>query len=293
MVDSVAPFSRGRLDTIGGADFSEANYFAAFMASMLWLIGVQFIRSGWKGRILYFLAGGFTANAIVLARSRGAVVGLAAGGLAACLMAPRKFRAYIFVGLALAGLGFLRLSDQQFLARLTTIWAESEQRDESAQSRIVIWKAGVQICLDHPLGIGAGNFYQTIGSYVPAYAGMDAHNTYVRCLAELGIQGLLVLLSIVALAFWQLHGVRLRVSALSTSAASDVSLVAFGMACSLATLLGCCLTMSLTYVEFTWWLLMLPTCLARVVANEIADNDRVDETLSLPLETLAQVAVAD
>jgi len=38
-------FARGRLEGIGGADFSEANFFAAFMAAMLPLIGIMFLRS--------------------------------------------------------------------------------------------------------------------------------------------------------------------------------------------------------------------------------------------------------
>jgi hypothetical protein len=85
-------FVKGRLEGIGGPDFSESNFFAVYMATMLWLIGAKFLRSGWPGRIVCFIAGGFTANAVVLTRSRSAVIGLLAGcgGRSTCCCGMRR-----------------------------------------------------------------------------------------------------------------------------------------------------------------------------------------------------------
>lgn len=273
-------FVSGRLERVGGPDFAEANFFAAYMACMLWIIGAQFLRSEWRGKIVCFVAGGFTANAVVLSRSRGAMVGLAAGGLAALLMAPPRYRRYIFAGLVLAGLGFLRLADEQFLDRMTTIFAAEEDRDASAQNRVRLAEAGLSMWQDHPLGVGAGNFYQFVGRYLPTHPGTDAHNTYIRCLTELGAQGLFVFVAIIISAMLILLGVRRDSHDLPQHLGHDMAHLSYGMICALATLIASFLTISLTYVEFSWWFLMLPMCLRRTVDNlqqELAEEDEDDE----------------
>lgn len=265
-------FVSGRLERVGGPDFAEANFLPPFLGALLWLIGAQFVQSGWRGRAICFVAGGFAANAIVLTRSRGAVVGLAIGGLTALIMAPKRLRPYIIIGLILAAAGFYYLTDERFLSRSTTILATEEERDSSAEARIEVAKAGLRMWRDRPFGVGAGNFYQTIGYYLPHLAGRDAHNTYVRCLTELGAQGFAVFGLIIVSAFLTLRRVRKTAALLSSPAREQFTLLAFGMTCGLATLLGCCLTVSLTYVEYVWWLLLFPVCVERAMDNLLADQ---------------------
>lgn len=266
-------FSKGRLEGVGGPDFSEANFFAAYMAMMLWVIGFQFLRSGWRGKVICFLAGGFTANAIVLTRSRSAVVGLAAGGLMAIIVSPRQHRLKIAAGLLVAAAGFFWLTDPQFIERSTTITRSEEQRDSSAQSRIELAKAGWRMLQDHPLGVGAGNFYQNIGRYIPEYKGKDAHNTYVRTATELGIQGIAVFCLLIINGFTILRRIVRRAGDLPEKQREQTRLLAHGLMCGLATMLACCLTISLTYVEFIWWALLLPVCLERSVAHQLSESE--------------------
>lgn len=61
-----------------------------------------------------------------------------------------------------------------------------ETLDESAESRFIIWAGAAQMIQDHPLGIGLNRFAREIGSYVPRYAGLDAHNNYIRFAVEAG-----------------------------------------------------------------------------------------------------------
>ena len=160
-------FNRGRLESVGGPDFREANYLAAYLAAMLPLIGVQFLRSKWLGKATCLLAGVFVTNAIILTRSRGAVLGLALGVLVALLLAPKKHRSKILIGLIVAGLGGLYLTDPQFIARTSTIARPQEERDAASQNRIAIWRGAAKMIVSNPLGVGAGNFFQTIGRYAP------------------------------------------------------------------------------------------------------------------------------
>ena len=261
-------FVRGRLESVGGPDFREANFFAAFMATMLWVIGMQFLRSGWKGKILCFLSGGFTANAVILTGSRTAVVGLATGGMAAVVMAPRRYRAYIALGLVLAGAGFYWLSDDRFLDRSATIVVEPGERDDAAQSRIDFARTGLRMWGARPWGIGAGNYFQTVGSFNHRHVGMDPHNTYIRTLVELGAQGFVVQTLLILSAAWMLYRLRRLGHALPAGAGDDILLLSFGFLCALATMLMCGMFITLTYIEFWVWFLMLPVCLQRMVENE-------------------------
>jgi len=262
-------FESGRLEGIGGADFAESNFFAAFMAAMLPIIGIQLLQSKWFGKAVCAVSAAFTANAIVLCRSRGAFMGIVAGGVTACLFAPKKHRKKISLGIVLGMIGGFYVMDPQFIERISTITQTEETRDESAQSRIHLWVAGIKIAIDHPLGIGPGNWYNKIGLYIPEYEGKDAHSTYIKCVVELGWHGVVVFAIIVFTAFRSLSAVRR--SSLHSDSRFDLDLISFGLIISLCTYLTCCITMTLIYSEFFWILLSLPVCLCRVVENSTAD----------------------
>ena len=266
-------FHGGRLEGIGGSDFSESNFFAAFMAAMLPIIGIQLMRSKWFGKAICAVAAAFTANAIVLCRSRGALVGIAAGVLTACLFAPKKYRKKIAVGLVFGIIGGIYVSDPQFLERATTITRSEDQRDESAASRLQLWQAGAKMFADNPFGIGIGNWYQTIEYYLPDHARKDAHNTYVKCAAELGIQGISVYVLFILTAFLQLRQIRKLSTTLPQSIGDDLVLFSFGLTISLSIILTCALTITMIYTEIIWLLLMLPVCFYRVLENAVADHE--------------------
>ena len=266
-------FKGGRLEGIGGPDFAEANFLAAFMAAMLPIIGIRLLRSKWLGKAVCVVSAVFTTNAIVLCRSRGAMVGIVAGVITACLFAPKKHRKKIAVGLLLGIMGGIYVSDPQFLTRIATITSSTEERDESAASRLRIWQAGAEMISNHPLGIGIGNWYQTIGRYIPEYESMDSHNTYLKCAAELGVQGVLVYVLFIFTAFLQLRRVRKISATLPQSVGNDLVLCSFGLTVSLSIILTCGLTITMIYTEIIWILLMLPVCLGRALDNAMSDHE--------------------
>jgi O-antigen ligase len=265
-------FSSGRLEGVGGADFTEANYFSAFMATMLPIIGIQFFRCrNFIGKILCAVSAAFTANAVVLCRSRGAFLGIAIGVLTALTYAPERYRKKILVCLILGMLGGLYVVDDQFLGRITTITNSEENRDKSAQSRLDIWQGGLRMVIDHPLGVGAGNWYENIGNYIPTYGKMDSHNTFVKCIAELGIQGVIIFVAIIIIAYRSLGWFKRKRAPAQEH--DELVLMSFALKVSLTILLTCCITMTLLYAEFLWLLLCLPICLNRCVDNAILDAD--------------------
>lgn len=268
----------GRLEGVGGADFAEANFFGSFMAAMLPLIGVQLLRSKtWSLRILCIISAAFTANTVVLCRSRGALVGIVMGAFAAMIMAPKRFRKHISIGLILGALGGLYVTDQQFLERISTIIvSDEEERDESAASRFRLWVAGMQMVYDQPFGIGVGNWYQTIGSYIPEYVGKDSHNTYVKCIAEMGIFGFLVFALVIFSSLVEIKRLNRYAAYLPMDIQNDLKLFAFGLFITLVIILTCGLTITMIYTETIWILLMLPVCLRRTLENELLDHKKLD-----------------
>jgi putative inorganic carbon (hco3(-)) transporter len=278
-------FSSGRLEGVGGVDFSESNFLPAFIGGVLPLMGVLFLEGRWLYRLVILAAGVFSVNAIVLTRSRGAVVGIAIGGLASLLFAPRGYRRKIFAALVAAGLGGLYLADQTFLSRVATIDSDSPQMDRSAQSRLEIWRFSVQMLADHPLGVGPGNFGQFAGRYNVLYEGRDAHNTYVRCFAELGVPGFLLFLALIANSILVSKRNIQKAYDLPPEYRAQILMPSFGLAVGLCMMLGCGLTVTLLYTEALWWFLLMPVCVARAADNLAADLSCESSAVFAELET--------
>jgi O-antigen ligase len=273
-------FEEGRLESIGSPDFAEANFCAAYLAATLPIIGVQFLRTGWLGKAVCLVSGVFVANGIVLMRSRGAVVGLAAGVLAALVMAPKRFRLAILAGIIVAAAGGYYLTNPKFLERAGTISATEEERDASAASRLDIWSASLAMWEGNPLGIGAGNFYQTIGRYLPQLEGRDTHNTYLKCLCELGIQGIIIFAVVIVNAVLVLRRVTKQAQKLSRKGEHNALLLqSYGLIVAIVVLLAAALTITFLYIEALWWLLAMPVCLERALENAIAEGKATVPTL--------------
>ncbi len=90
--------------------------------------------------------------------------------------------------------------------RFNSIFVESEEeRDKSAQSRIIIWENAIETYKEHPvLGVGYRVFNK-----LNEYQNKDTHNYYLKLLVEQGPVGLLIFLVILwrgyrnADALWQ------------------------------------------------------------------------------------------
>ena len=275
-------FTGGRLDArVGGSDFLDANALACFMVAAIIITGVMFMRSSWRGKLLCTAAGVLSMNTIILCRSRGAVLGLCGAGIAMALMAPKRFRVKLLVGMVVAAAGLLYLSDPQFLTRMGDIGTHAESviegreaTDASAMSRINLWKGGLRMLKDNPFGVGPGNFNQNIGRYSPDVAGMSPHSTYIQSAADLGLPGLALFLAILGNALGTIRKV-IRECEQSEQLPENQRLTFQWTACGLGSVIVGYATSGITghflYFEAFWWYLMLPVCLHRSLENAIED----------------------
>ena len=266
----VAPesmFSGGRfLGGIGGSDFSEGNFLGAHFAMLLPFIGIMFIRGKWKSKLICLVAGAFVVNSVILTRSRGVFLAVAAGAVAVVLFAipgkKLKISILLFIGL----FGMFSLTDIGFWTRMQTIETNESKMDASSKGRILAWMAALSMASDYPLGIGAGNFTRYVEQYNPDIPGKDTHNTVFRCLAELGIQGAIVLLLLIWNAFRILGGIRKNIDQLANKEEFMWNVYAMRIALIIYIVAG--ITLTHTFIEEFYWLLMFPVFLKRSVENE-------------------------
>ena len=130
--------------------------------------------------------------------------------------------------------------------------------------------------MNNPLGIGPGNWYQTIGSYIPELAGKDSHSTYVKCLAELGVLGISVFILLLLQAYLSLRKTYKNIQYLPDQQAEEFSHYYFAIIVSIVIFLTCSITITTIYTEVLWLLLMLPVCLLRALDNYRIEKDLLE-----------------
>lgn len=261
-------FVLGRLDTVGGPDFSTTSGAAAHLTAMLPLIGTAFlIAYRWRWRLFAAASGAFTINAMIMCRTRSAFIGLVVGVLTAFMVAPRaqryRIHAFLIAGCAIA----FCLTDDHFWQRMETLADQQVlETDLATVSRREIWLASMSILADHPLGVGVGNFTQIIGDYDPRHYKRSSHNSIVVCFLELGIHGGILFVMLVVGSLWHLR--QAGKLARFTVRPVETRLLAYGLLISLITYLVIALGTQRFYCESFWWVLALPLALHRLALAE-------------------------
>lgn len=143
---------------------------------------------------------------VVGTQSRGAFIGIAGAFLYGWLFVSRK-KAVGAVLVGIAAVGLVIAAPSGYFARMNTVTEYKE--DNSARARIQAWTASLHMAMDHPLGVGAGNFASVHGRfYLPSdennqvgwggHRWANAHSIYFKVLGEYGFLGLGMLLAIIA-----------------------------------------------------------------------------------------------
>jgi putative inorganic carbon (HCO3(-)) transporter len=146
------------------------------------------------------------AHIVLLSFSRGGMIALIITGFVGFLMTPRKPIHYAL--LAASVMIVLALSGDEVRKRFTSVFAEKEERDKSAESRLELWSANFKVMTQHPLfGIGPHHWPEVAEEY-GFEKGKEGHSLWFQIGAELGVPGLVSLLAfylIVMIRLWSYH----------------------------------------------------------------------------------------
>lgn len=267
-------FANNRLNGIGGPDFRESAGLAVHLFALMPFVAVLLrCRSFWL-KLLAFFAACYGLNAIVLCRARSAFLAGMITAVFAIFYIPRGHRRWAICVLVLAIAGGFSLSDTYFWDRMETIWSPAEQRDYSAASRFDIWAAAWRMFTDNPLGIGIGQFERQIVNYCAGdklLAGRDAHNSYVLCLAEMGLPGIVTYLATLGLSWATMSQLNRKVRR-KLADPLFFQLLIFANRLALLVYMISGLFISRLYTEGIWWFIAMPVCIRRAVENELREE---------------------
>jgi putative inorganic carbon (HCO3(-)) transporter len=206
---------RPSLDTVDAgrlvSTIADPNYLAASLIAGIALAGAGIVAARGKPLLQFGAAGAlaFCLAAFVLTGSRGGIVGLAVALIAAVVVSGRWRAVTTAAVLALVtlGIGYFSLyAPPEITNRIDSVTqGEARQQD----GRTTIWMVGWRMVEDNPIrGVGAGNFEDKSVNYVlePGTTYRTdrvidrpgvSHNSYLGPLAELGIVGALLFVSII------------------------------------------------------------------------------------------------
>ena len=190
--------SDNRLEGIGAPGASSANQLSSLMVTILPIAGSLFMISNKLIKIAMAIATPFILNVIILCNSRGAFLAMIFSGIVYLILSPSQIRKQTFVLLTLGLIAtFMLLGDDRIIQRFMTTFASDEERDTSADHRLVFWQAGINVIKDYPLGTGGYGFKRVHAREYIAQEGIfvkarSVHNGFINEACEWGVQGLLL-----------------------------------------------------------------------------------------------------
>lgn len=268
-----------RLDGVGGPGVDDANTLGMMFATASVLGAVQ-VLSGplWK-RGLVALCMPFVLNGLVLTQSRGAFLGLAMGGIALFFLAPKGRRAWIGAMGAAGVVLFLALASENFWERMQTIQVEQgEEREKSAESRIVIAQAQLRMFVEHPMGSGHRGTAALSRQYIPEEyltknsqgqidenSARSSHNTLLSVLVEQGIVGIVLYTLLILTVARRVLALRSAKDALPERA--HISMLAAGIGGALTVIFVSGQFADYLRAEVLFWLLAMVVAATRVMGS--------------------------
>jgi probable O-glycosylation ligase (exosortase A-associated) len=141
----------------------------------------------WWKRVVAFAMTGFMIHCVLLSFSRGGMLGLVVTGLVAFFMTPKRASHYVI--LALAVLATVGLAGKEVRERFGSIFVNEEERDGSAQGRLALWSGCLNLMANHPITGAGPDHWPIMAPLYGFYSGKQAHTTWLRVAAEMGIPG--------------------------------------------------------------------------------------------------------
>lgn len=154
----------------------------------------------WWERAIAFLCAAMMAHCVLFMFSRGGMVALIITGFVSMFLVPRKPMHYLYFLIAvIAGIS---MAGKEVRERFFSAFVDEKTRDEAASSRVRQWGYCVDAMEAHPL-FGVGPDHWPIARTYNIEGG-EAHSLWLHVGAELGVPGVMFLVSFYGLCMWRL-----------------------------------------------------------------------------------------
>jgi O-antigen ligase len=255
-VSYLGGYNRAQVEGYGGMD---NNCLAISLVTTLGAAIALFVSSSrWTERGILAVSSALILHTVLLTFSRGALVGLLVVAGLGVVMMPKRPR-YIVAALGLVLLA-IRLTGPELAARYQSAFVETEDLDASAAGRLELWRDCLTIMATQPFfGVGPRNWPVVAASFDWA-PGKEAHSVWMQTGAELGLPGVLMLLSFYILAILKLWRLVRRRPAASFAPLHGV---AFGLSLAIVGYVTTAQFVSLVGLETPFYLVMVGVVLLR------------------------------
>jgi probable O-glycosylation ligase (exosortase A-associated) len=195
-----------RLEGLGGGSWGDSNSVAAVFV-MFFPVALAKVYCS-KSRKQFWISACISAImvvVIILSKSRGGQLGLVAS-VAAYGFYSRSLKKIVLAFLLIAIVSAPFLS-KEYIDRMMTMKTvnDSEETENSARSRLILWRAGLMVFSDNPLlGTGFLTYPQAKMKYEDRFSYLDdefrnwvfrdnakkvTHNTYIEIMSDCGVFG--------------------------------------------------------------------------------------------------------
>lgn len=263
-------YNRLREDGFGSLD---NNGYACALVTSVGLAGFLVWHSErWWQKALATVSAAFIVHAVLFSNSRGAMLGLVVLAATAFAVMPKGRKE--ISAFAMGAVMVLAFAGPQVWARFESSFADERQRDSSAESRLELWSACLDLALKNPiLGIGPNNFPVFADRY-GFFKGKEAHTLWILCGAEMGFPAMFMLLayySICMVRLWPIAQGRVPVDdpwLIYLARMVIASLVGFAVAAQF---------LSLAFLETPYYLAMMGAVILKLAGDPSAWATQAEE----------------
>lgn len=146
--------------------------------------------------------------------SRGSALALVLAGSVWMLLHKRRLRVLLAASLVVIVVVGTVGIPEEYVDRITSAFAQEEERDNSIASRPHFWEAATAMANDNPMGVGLGcykAYYDFYDSSLGKYGTQrSVHSSHFSILAELGYPGLVLWVLLFLVSFWKMFKIRHR-----------------------------------------------------------------------------------
>jgi probable O-glycosylation ligase (exosortase A-associated) len=147
----------------------------------------------WWAKLVALGTAMLMAHVVLFSFSRGGQLGMILSATVASLLIRKQPKHYL--AFALAVLLVVWLAGPDVRERFMTTFATAESRDSSAQSRLDIWGVCSRLIADRPVFGASPRHWLTLARDYGSQYDLFIHNLWLQVAAELGLPGLLLLVS--------------------------------------------------------------------------------------------------